>query len=622
MRGLSCVPRHHSFGFHLDAKRYSCRAIFSAQFKLAILSLQWARRPLQSSLSGEQTTSRVTTRRLKQSRHGSRLDSANKQWHLTSPIPYDPPLSYGGWMQCQALGLRIANVLSAQEEDESKKGAGHTNSDSASPEETRMRKRKVIIHSSPFTRCVQTSVAISAGLGQYRKRPTVQCAHRHPSPAKATEKDGSHDHHTNDHPGRHHHPVPEKEASLVPTKLRVDAFLGEWLSPDYFENITPPPSSTTMVANAKAELMRPSEEIRGADSSSQSGGRLSTGWLRDPSEPAVVGPAMPLRTRAATFSTERKSHARLGIPGAIHEEDFFYVPPMPNYAISPSDPIPVGFVAHARDACVEIDYQWDSMQGPHDWGDGGEFGEEWSSMHRRFRNGLLKMLAWYQEEETFGDEELVLVIVTHGAGCNALIGALTSAPVLLDVGVASLTLAVRKEQTEVSNTSPFRRRNSLDLGIADRYDMKIIASVEHLRSNPNPLGLNSPRLGRSPAFSSRKMVGPDSFEGFTLGDPLSMRPSSSSSGDRRNLTQTATPSGLWSGRQSRDDTDSSESESFPNFDNTGQGRRTNSTNSRSVIQNSRLPARTLSQKGLWGSDEWADQTGDGVKRRWTTMDRR
>ncbi|KAK3062277.1 hypothetical protein LTR53_019447, partial [Teratosphaeriaceae sp. CCFEE 6253] len=38
-------------------------------------------------------------------------------------------------------------------------------------------------------------------------------------------------------------------------KVRVDAFLGEWLNPEYFDQITPPPPSPMMVATAKAELM-------------------------------------------------------------------------------------------------------------------------------------------------------------------------------------------------------------------------------------------------------------------------------------------------------------------------------------------------------------------------------
>ncbi|KAI5298003.1 hypothetical protein KEM56_004385, partial [Ascosphaera pollenicola] len=44
-------------------------------------------------------------------RHGTRLDSVDKHWHLTSPTPYDPPLTYGGWTQARALGAKIASLL-------------------------------------------------------------------------------------------------------------------------------------------------------------------------------------------------------------------------------------------------------------------------------------------------------------------------------------------------------------------------------------------------------------------------------------------------------------------------------------------------------------------------------
>jgi hypothetical protein len=47
--------------------------------------------------------------------HGARLDQANKDWHLTSPTPYDPPLTYGGWTQSRALGARIATLLQTRE---------------------------------------------------------------------------------------------------------------------------------------------------------------------------------------------------------------------------------------------------------------------------------------------------------------------------------------------------------------------------------------------------------------------------------------------------------------------------------------------------------------------------
>src|SRR5271163_4880980 len=108
-------------------------------------------------------------------RHGTRLDAADKNWHLTSPTPYDPPLTYGGWSQCQALGARIGSILQAREGGVDSKQAKdcNTSNEGDSQPQSRPRKRKrqrVIIHSSPFIRCIQTSVAISAGIGQYEKR--------------------------------------------------------------------------------------------------------------------------------------------------------------------------------------------------------------------------------------------------------------------------------------------------------------------------------------------------------------------------------------------------------------------------------------------------------------------
>lgn len=49
-------------------------------------------------------------------RHGARIDAVDKEWHLTSPTPYDPPLTYGGWIQGRALGARIASLLKARED--------------------------------------------------------------------------------------------------------------------------------------------------------------------------------------------------------------------------------------------------------------------------------------------------------------------------------------------------------------------------------------------------------------------------------------------------------------------------------------------------------------------------
>src|SRR5699024_3533421 len=69
--------------------------------------------------------------------------------------------------------------------------------------------------------------------------------------------------------------------------LRVDAFLGEWLCPDYFEHITPPPSSERLIAGAKAELLRRSiNTVPEADITMRpSTGYFPGGWGSSTSNP-------------------------------------------------------------------------------------------------------------------------------------------------------------------------------------------------------------------------------------------------------------------------------------------------------------------------------------------------
>ena len=218
---------------------------------------------------------------------------------------------------------------------------------------------------------------------------------------------------------------------------------------------------------------------------------------------------------------------------AAHKKNsHLYDAPNPSYAVSPSDPIPRGYAKHARDACLKVDFQWDSMREPQQWGDGGEFGDEWSTMHKRFRKGLAGMMQWYREHGTKAlppqnmfpgftfterttsatkkvvpnvettedtvddndDEELVLILVTHGAGCNALLGAITNQPVLMDISLAALSMAVRREVPRVSSTSTIyaRRPSVIDPGMADTYEMKLMASVDHLRPGVDPSKLSQP----------------------------------------------------------------------------------------------------------------------------------
>ena len=389
--------------------------------------------------------------------------------------------------------------------------------------------------------------------------------------------------------------------------LRVDAFLGEWLSPDYYDTITPPPGSLMMVAGAKADLLRrgePVDNLQGSALSASQGhfpGGWGSGWTGfgskvetdkdDVSVPDLsklsIRPTLPKRNRATTYASADSTITKASLKKLDTTATFegnSYVPPTPSYAISPLDSIPPGYVAHARDACVDVDFQWDSMREPQEWGNGGEYGEEWSSMHKRFRRGLQNMIMWYrthdlpktpsgspefqsQDQNGHGsnndnDNGTVLILVTHGAGCNALIGALTNQPVLLDVGMASLTLAVRKEVANRDSLSEddSRRKSSIDLAISDDYDVRLIASTEHLRAGSNPLAV--PQLQgqsartNSPALSAHRnryhpvgaIPATTIDRGFSLGEPAlgGVSRSRSSGGSQRNVSNGKPAPGLWS----------------------------------------------------------------------------
>jgi len=523
-------------------------------------------------------TTYLQTQKTHKNRHGARLDAADSQWHLTSPTPYDPPLTYGGWRQSQALGARIASIINDHENAAgSSVNRGpiemhhETKKDGRIDHRTQKGKRRrhqVVIHTSPFLRCVQTSIAISAGMAQYQgaSNPTTDQTHAKPHLMHS----GSPRIHAVDH---HNSPrlsaIPEPGVTATSrrsttskgsrgtdrTLLRVDAFLGEWLSPDYFDKITPPPGSKMMLASAKGDLHRRGEPIDMAQTSNRnasgnfpggwgSGGSVANGsYSSDEETPLAdfssISQSLPRISRANSHyigNPSRRSNLKAAsrVEGNPAPERSAYVAPTPSYAVSPSQPIPPGYVAHARDACVKVDYQWDSMRLPLEWGNGGEYGEEWSSMHMRFRRGLHEMITWYRYHdpsetlETISGEtcesrsleisddddvNTVLVLVTHGAGCNALIGALTNQPVLIDVGTASLTMAVRKSvdyrrvasptQSRPSASPPRRRQSVVDFGISDDYEVKLVASTEHLRAGSQFLNTGS-KLQRTPSLPVRE----------------------------------------------------------------------------------------------------------------------
>jgi hypothetical protein len=547
---------------------------------------------------------------------------------------------------------------------------------------------------------VQTAIAISAGLSQYQASP--------PSARKSSEariktlsqlraspalhpRDASaspllrpvpeHDSQSPDYPRSSLKEQKEEQGLHVRTTLRLDAFLGEWLSPDYFETITPPPSSTLMVAAAKAELLRPADNVDTFTPSSPtvSGGDLwgtkpvtrqhshsVSNVTSSPLSHGIDGPLddwnafsrnLPARDRTNSLDT---NPAPTSAASQKYSHSTAYIPPAPAYAISPVDPIPRGYVSHARDRCVKVDYAWDSMRESLAWGDGGRYGEEWSHMHKRFRHGLSSMVEWYgspesesklkhaatevDEEEEDDEEDLVVVLVTHSAGCNALVGALTNQPVLLDFPMASLTMAVRKQHSSsspytsedvspvdspTSGSSPAvgpadtlnrpvpRRRSSIDHGLSHYYDMKLLASSDHLRPGVDP-SRPSTHVASSPVLSASQTAPPSRSRRFGSASSRAVSAGASLDADRNppvnsslgsmrrpsrpvvspvmtspilpsTRMRSASPSGLWN-TQSVRDSDS------PNFLNTLA--RSNSLAARLSATRSATPERSMSPKNV------------------------
>jgi broad specificity phosphatase PhoE len=626
------------------------------------------------------------------------LDAADKQWHLTSPTPYDPPLTYGGWSQSRALGARIANILRTRETDDEIPATNDGEEKNA-----RKRRHKVIIHSSPFLRCVQTSVAISAGLAQnpghlhHRSQSPARGKPLHSSPrTRPTVLTGSPRLTPISEPitSKVNGEPQEQPENIKKSIIRVDAFLGEWLSPDYFEQITPPPSSIMMVAGAKADLLRREDysnliHARDVNAAPANQG-FPGGWgspvvlaEKDKDEGLLalssLGAALPRRDRTSSLSSvgsigtrqNNKSATNLSTtapaPPPVHGGHGIYQPPIPTYAISLSDPIPAGYVAHARDACVDVDYQWDSMREPQNWGNGGEYGEEWSSMHKRFRKGLQQLVGWYRDSDNPGklltktpispghstfhddcdskdvDTDLVIILVTHGAGCNALIGALTNQPVLMDVGMASLTMAVRKpEPKNTPTTTPgatpksHSRASSKNIAISDEYDVMLTANTDHLRSTSStPVSSRTPSLAGISAFRDRYGTG-GSFDTSQFSKGTRPITTSSNFGSIRRTASVAgsTPRtysnsprqmsiGLWSAPQPQEEVEEQEDDMILNFGNsTTDEKEEEEKENEEACDDEEDDVAPL---GLWGTPRppgYAEKIREiGPKRRWTVNER-
>ncbi|RAL12504.1 uncharacterized protein BO97DRAFT_405445 [Aspergillus homomorphus CBS 101889] len=616
-------------------------------------------------------------------RHGARLDAADKNWHLTSPTPYDPPLSYGGWLQSRALGARIVNLLqtmddeadSTQNEDEQK----------LSPVRAQKpkRKRRIIIHTSPFLRCLQTAIAVSSGICQNSPEPDYQQPY-----ASIADRIHNATPHSISNLTLETPPTSSSRSNPDSTRclLRVDAFLGEWLSPDYFEQIVPPPSSDRLIAAAKIELLRrePSFVPKADITTKPSLGFFPGGW-GSASTPVSPGPELNAISKNGASPTTNSTQGQRNRAGSCDAlgagessrgrkllrkintnlpsiPDSAYVPPTPSYAISPSDSIPAGYVTHARDACVKVDYQWDSMRKEMNWGNGGEYGEEWSSMHTRFRTGMERMVNWYDEHDTSvstrqrqrhskmlngtgeiaqsqdddDETETILVVITHGAGCNALIGAISGEPALVDIGTASLTLAVRNPDlhesigtTSTASVGSLDSEQSLDeLSNLQSYRLKKVASTEHLRTGVSTSVVSSPVNLTSPSMSTYRqrvtprqstsqgmfIIGPSSTSGMGSQTWTSARPSTA--------TAPSGSTGLWgSVSASAEPAD----DIVPNFGDWTTPAPLSAVDQPVATEQtwtSNIPQRAMSQRGLWGSEPLQKDREAGTKRRWTVTERR
>jgi broad specificity phosphatase PhoE len=329
-------------------------------------------------------------------RHGARLDQRDFNWRLTSPTPYDSPLTHTGARQAFSAGAAIAQHAQGVQ---------------------------FVIHTSPFLRCVQTSLALAMALPT---RPT----------------------------------------------MRIDAFLGEWMTPDYFEDIAAPPSMGELAYSAKHYMAV---------------------LAREKSSPDL---SLRAKTRRA---------------GALGEREFAY------------------------------DTSRVTLDGPHDvhqFGSGGEYGETWPEMHDRFRRGLQKLIDFYNKPKATHELRTVVILVTHGAGCNAMLGAVSGRPVLKDVGLCALSHAVARNCLRATI-------NSAEIGscfsygpvkdsakLRDRYVLLMTADTSHL----NVASSTSAPFYQSNASRSF------SIHVSTLPASPVHRTWSSSGGSRPGLWQRQTPS--------------------------------------------------------------------------------
>lgn len=374
-------------------------------------------------------------------RHGARLDQQDFRWRSTAAAPYDTPLSARGVHQARRTGVEIARRSQSQTLRGERRGE-----QSGEQRGGRRGGRMWVIHTSPFLRCVQTSLAVAQGLlDELADAPSdpVQGGDATTSAVGGDFGDGATDSNAADSAQRCKHRV----------KLRIDCGLGEWLTPDYYQDIQPPPPMPELVHSARYYLRQVlARDLSSADGSaaSQVGGHseVGGGGIGNDQSPAVL--------------SDR------------HDD-----------------------IEQLTARYVDIDWDYDSQQ----LGVGGEYGEEWPEMHDRFRRSLKKLLfsgAAAVQDASLADSTQrarqadgaqvarpedghTAILVTHGAGCNALIGAVSGRPVLQDVGLCALSHAVLKQVSSM----PMSPTAGGVTKVSDRYELLLAGDTDHLSSRPS-----------------------------------------------------------------------------------------------------------------------------------------
>ncbi|CAN6643213.1 hypothetical protein TRVA0_019S02300 [Trichomonascus vanleenenianus] len=120
--------------------------------------------------------------------------------------------------------------------------------------------------------------------------------------------------------------------------------------------------------------------------------------------------------------------------GEWQTQDYYadYSPPPPDNHLS----LALSSRAWLNGHGIRVDDQWPLTR----LGPSGEYDESWAHMRDRFAHAAHELISYYDNCE---NESAVVVIVTHGAGCNALLGTLENKPLLSRIGLASFAVLER-----------------------------------------------------------------------------------------------------------------------------------------------------------------------------------